>query len=113
MKKEIITKDIRKQGKVDAGVALETLVGNVLGMVVWLAEGEQDGNSVGSAVGDSDGTQLRALRRRHHAGSTVRLRAGSAGWLGRLACRRATQSALLSETRAASSWDTATYAFFW
>jgi hypothetical protein len=60
MKKEIITKDIRKQGKVDAGVALETLVGNVLGMVVWHAEGEQDGHPVGSAVGDSDGTQLRA-----------------------------------------------------
>ncbi len=87
MKKEI-TKDIRKQGKVDVGVALDTLVGNVLGMVVWHAEGEQDGHLVGSVVGDSDGTQLRALRRRHHAGSTVRLRAGSAGWLGRLACSR-------------------------
>ena len=88
MKKEIITTDIRKQGEVDVGFALDTLVGNVLGMVVWHEEGEQDGHPVSSAVGDSDGTQLRALRRRHHAGSTVRLRAGSAGWLGRLAYRR-------------------------
>jgi hypothetical protein len=31
MKKEIITKGIQKQGKVDVGVALDTLVGNVLG----------------------------------------------------------------------------------
>ena len=28
-------------------------------MVVWLAEGEQDGHPDGSAVGDSDGAQLR------------------------------------------------------
>ena len=40
MKKAIITKDIRKQGKVDVGVAL-------------------DGHPVGTAVGDSDGEQLR------------------------------------------------------
>ena len=40
MKKAIITKDIRKQGKVDVGVAL-------------------DGHPVGTAVGDSDGGQLR------------------------------------------------------
>jgi hypothetical protein len=40
MKKAIITKDIRKQDKVDVGVAL-------------------DGHPVGTAVGDSDGEQLR------------------------------------------------------
>ena len=40
MKKAIITKDIRKQGKVDVFVAL-------------------DGHPVGTAVGDSDGEQLR------------------------------------------------------
>ena len=62
MKKEIITKDIRKQGKADIGVALGALVGNVLGrqdcMAIWHAEVEQDGHPVGSAVGDSDGKQL-------------------------------------------------------
>jgi hypothetical protein len=95
MKKEIITTDIRKQGEVDVGFALDTLV---LGMVVWHEEGEQDGHPVSSAVGDSDGTQLRATR-----------------WVGRMAwlsclqkkSRTATQSALPSKTRTASSWDTA------
>jgi len=98
MKKEIITTDIRKKGEVDVGFALDTLVGNVLGMVVWHEEGEQDGHPVSSAVGDSDGTQLRATR-----------------WVGRMAwlsclqkkSRTATQSALPSKTRTASSWDTA------
>ena len=40
MKKAIITKDIRKQDKVDVGVP-------------------PDGHPVGTAVGDSDGEQLR------------------------------------------------------
>jgi hypothetical protein len=47
---------------VDVGVALGALVGNVLGrqdgLVVWLAEGEQDSHPVSTAVGDSDGEQL-------------------------------------------------------
>ena len=46
----------------DVGIMLGALVGNVLGrqdgLVVWLAEGEQDSHPVGTAVGGSDGEQL-------------------------------------------------------
>ncbi len=44
------------------GVVLGALVGDVLdrqdGLVVWLAEGDQDGHPVGTTVGDSDSEQL-------------------------------------------------------
>ena len=59
---------------VDVGAELGALVGNVLGrqdgLVFRLAEGEQDGRSVGTAR-RAAGT----LRCRHHAGSTGRQRA--------------------------------------
>ena len=48
---------------VDVRVVLGALVDNVLGrqdgLVVWLAEEDQDGHPVGTAVRDSDNEQLR------------------------------------------------------
>ena len=86
------------------------MLGRQDGFVVWLAEGEQDSHPVGTAVGDSDGEQLGHCDVGIMLGALVgnALGVDVSVALGALAVRCwVGRMTLVSETRTASSWDTA------